>query len=409
MQGLALLKRHESLKSSWVLDTGSRLLSGLEVLYSGRGFMLIQATADGRVLAIDGSGKELWSFREDSKIGVVESFFYDESKVKAKGAPSIGDINGDSRQEIVFGAESGLVTALDDKGRRLWRFNSGAPVSRISLGDINSDGNMEVLFGSSGNAFYALNSLGKPVWRFMAESGIESGCCIAGKGDGIQIVFGSNDGTVYSLDRKGKLLWRFKADGKVLASPVEFIAGKNSAILVGSDDNHLYALNFDGSLMWKFDSGGSIVAEPVVADINGDGSMEIIFGSCDNNLYVISENGGELWRFETNFWITTPPVLADVNGDNSDEILLASLDNFLYVLKAEPYYELKYVPGLSSVIPLAGNYTDVPSESPGAFKGSKVLDYNAGGMIIGLKAVHKDGWHILLSLDNGKICRLDLG
>jgi len=94
----------------------------------------------------------------------------------------------------------------------------------------------------------------------------------------------------------------------------------------------LYA--FEPEVLWKFQTGSYIYSSPAVADIDGDGKLEIVFGSRDDRLYAINgEDGTELWKFQTGYDIYSSPAVADIDGDGKLEIVFGSEDNRLYALK----------------------------------------------------------------------------
>ncbi len=68
-------------------------------------------------------------------------------------APTVVDIVGDGRPEIVASVPDGFVYAVSPAGRRLWRFDyaRGAPktfASEVVAADLNRDGRPELVFGT---------------------------------------------------------------------------------------------------------------------------------------------------------------------------------------------------------------------------------------------------------------------
>ena len=68
-------------------------------------------------------------------------------------APTIVDISGDRRPEIVASVPDGFVYAVSPTGKRLWRFDyaRGAPktfASEVVAADLNRDGKPELVFGT---------------------------------------------------------------------------------------------------------------------------------------------------------------------------------------------------------------------------------------------------------------------
>ena len=71
-------------------------------------------------------------------------------------APTIVDINGDNKPEILYGAHDGYVYCTSSTAKRLWRFNfqHGRPImyaSEITVVDLNQDSTPEIVFTTYGD------------------------------------------------------------------------------------------------------------------------------------------------------------------------------------------------------------------------------------------------------------------
>jgi hypothetical protein len=72
-------------------------------------------------------------------------------------APTLVDLNGDGRLDIVFPGNDGYIYAISATGKRLWRYGY-APgkkrtfASEVSAADFNGDGRPELVFGVYGRA-----------------------------------------------------------------------------------------------------------------------------------------------------------------------------------------------------------------------------------------------------------------
>jgi hypothetical protein len=88
-------------------------------------------------------------------------------------APTVVDISGDRRPEIVASVPDGFVYAVGPTGKRLWRFDyaRGAPktfASEVVAADLNRDGRPELVFGTyalapSSGRLVVLSAAGKLV------------------------------------------------------------------------------------------------------------------------------------------------------------------------------------------------------------------------------------------------------
>jgi hypothetical protein len=88
---------------------------------------------------------------------LTEEPFYDDDWYPPSGvpAPTLADIEGDSRLEVLFPGQDGYVYAYSPGAELLWRhgFAGGAPLayaSEVAIADLSSDGRPEVIFGVYG-------------------------------------------------------------------------------------------------------------------------------------------------------------------------------------------------------------------------------------------------------------------
>ena len=112
--------------------------------------------------------------------------------------------------------------------------------------------------------------------------------------------------------------------------------GTIEIIYPSGDLMKLYVWQYNGSVMdgWPFETtylNGSptlIVSFPVVSDINNDGKLEVIFGVTDPNsrngrLYAYSANGTKIWESSIISWARA--AVGDVDADRLKEVLISSV------------------------------------------------------------------------------------
>src|SRR3989442_274210 len=63
-------------------------------------------------------------------------------------------------------------------------------------------------------------------------------------------------------------------------------------------------------------------SSPSIADINGDGSNDVVFGAFNQNIYVMDGNCREKYRFNNTDSVWSAPALADVDHDGAMEIFI---------------------------------------------------------------------------------------
>jgi len=98
-------------------------------------------------------------------------------------------------------------------------------------------------------------------------------------------------------------------------------------ILVASYSK-LYAFKADGQVLWTKTLIGTAIYPPTVADMDGDGQVEIAQATggspANGRIFLMDNNGNDLEGWPLNFnknWILAAPVMADVNGDGVMELI----------------------------------------------------------------------------------------
>ena len=113
-------------------------------------------------------------------------------------------------------------------------------------------------------------------------------------------------------------------------------------LLVPAYDGRLYAYRSDGSLLWSYTFGSSSspyvgAGEALIADLNGDGSPEVIFTTFSSgeprapdvpvHLIVLDAGGNELHRVEVfGRGSMAAPSVGDLDGDGDLELVISLKD-----------------------------------------------------------------------------------
>ncbi|MCA9980493.1 MAG: VCBS repeat-containing protein, partial [Anaerolineales bacterium] len=89
-----------------------------------------------------------------------------------------------------------------------------------------------------------------------------------------------------------------------------------------------------GQAQWTFELPGMAdAADPVVADVNGDGFLDIVAATHNGHVVVLDRNGNRIWDTDISSHyglgnnqqrIMTAPVVADLTGDGSVEIIVGT-------------------------------------------------------------------------------------
>lgn len=281
------------------------------------------------------------------------------------GSPVLADINGDGKLEIIAVTNKGFVVAVGHNGAKLWEKDIAGPFgmsggsheihARPAVADLDGDGHVEIV---------------------VAAGTLNPNVC--------------TQGGVIVLDRQGNVKpgWPLLAADEevppagcrdtIISSPAlgDLDNDGDLEIVVGGFDKRIYAIHHDGSLMANYppDSvlsnrfptwpnirgklADNMWGSPALADIDGDGYLDIIMstgegnfdashggnagdwscpyelppgwasGYCGGSLYVIDRFGNNLPGFPRYSLeaLNSSPAVADVNGDGKPEIFVGTGD-----------------------------------------------------------------------------------
>lgn len=304
---------------------------------------------------------------------------------EAFSSPAVADINGNGGvPEIVVAAMDGTVTAYSGTTfAPLWRKSVGATgiQSSPAIGQIGGTSPPDVVVGTMDGRVVVLNGPNGDVLRTYREgaplhcpagvdcrpSGFFATPALADvDGDGsLDIVAASYDHTVYAWRASGSLIFRRYLEDSLWSSPVVAdIDGNGTAeIILGGD---IWAGNpfgvEQGGLLWVLKRDGStypgyprsipgqtVWSTPAVADLNGDGALDIVFGTGNHGPFgdavggrqrrvyaVTARTGRDLagWPVTTDGRVTNAVAVADVDGDLAKEAVFSSEGGWVYAYEA---------------------------------------------------------------------------
>ena len=254
-----------------------------------------------------------------------------------------GDLDGDGLLEVVATDMDGWVTCLDHKGSLRWRSKvEEYRLSTPAIGDINNDGQPEIVYGSATRHIVALDRDGHLLWDSFQpplQLGRTSSLIADLDEDGNAEVYGMssmispNTGLVSLNGVDGSLRWVGETLHKAYGgrNVVKFSNG-SLGILACDKANNVSAFQADGTLRWQTQVGGrGIWTAPAVADLDGDGDHEIVVTVRDRprdgsgtSWYVLSCEGEILGAYAHGSGQFGGALVADIDGDRTLEVVLAS-------------------------------------------------------------------------------------
>lgn len=210
-------------------------------------------------------------------------------------APVIYDVDNDSHVEVIVPSSCNHVTFCFNglSGSIKWQCNTNGSDSPPTIADVDNDGKPEILHGEFGGYVKCINAEnGSQLWNIPVDlnSWIQTAP------------------TIVDLDINGQLdfvvgTWNFNGMDSVYAF---------------RGDNH--------ALIWSYPVHDYMYHGTAVADLDNDSKPELVIGSYNDTLYCINgENGTTNWKYcATGGYIGSPATIADIDNDGSCDVVFVS-------------------------------------------------------------------------------------
>lgn len=299
-------------------------------------------------------------------------------------SPTVIDLDGDGRQEIIIGTHAGDLFILSPGGSVLRRHTFRDVIrATVAAADIDGTGLPTLFVAVYGPLLVAIGADGRERWRRRlpnhllagpTKRGVVSSPLVADVDrDGVaEVIIGIRSSRIFCLDaREGRIKWFVKLayDPDSTASFTLDGGGRPLVIFGGGEhtsgdgDNAIIAVDGrDGQRVWTAEVGGGVDSSPMLLERPGRSPIALACSLARPAIVAVDvSNGQVVWRHDFGPTATcvhgpdqrcrprggayftehavcrsyTTPLLADIDGDGRVEVVAGSNNGELVVLDAE--------------------------------------------------------------------------
>ncbi|MBN1948709.1 MAG: T9SS type A sorting domain-containing protein [Candidatus Cloacimonetes bacterium] len=252
--------------------------------------------------------------------------------------PMFVDLNNDGNREVLALDILTNVHLLNLDGDEYpgypWTFEEDIWRS-AALADLDDDGSQNLVVASKSGKIYALDADGDYLFCYCdCMQQILTPVLADVNGDQqLDIISFGIDKQLIVLDRYGNLLTGFPVQLDFLSVAEMAAADLNQdgskEILIGTQDGILHVFTGNGTYLPGFprELSSGICAAPVVLD-----NLKIALGTCDNKLHVLSPTGETLAEKQLTGRIASSPVLANITSDGELEIAFVTTNGYFHIV-----------------------------------------------------------------------------
>jgi hypothetical protein len=255
------------------------------------------------------------------------------------------DLDQDGQKEVIVGDKDSLLHVFTIDGTELagFPFKLGHWVAASpAVADIDNDGDLEIVVTSTDRNIYVIEhdgngkSIATSTSTIMSTPALDD---LDGDGD-LEIVVPGISTKILVLHHDGTPFNNFPVtlEGEVMyagASIADLNNDGSKDIVVGTYKGWLHAIDLQGVSLAGFPvylSKGTRTA-PVITDLDGDGDFEIIIGQDAGRVFAISHTGDTLWtRQASGKRIRTSAAVCDFNENGFMEIVITGTDGRITIL-----------------------------------------------------------------------------
>jgi hypothetical protein len=240
---------------------------------------------------------------------------------------TLGDMNGDNREEVIVYYLGGLGYSVDviDNGQVTTLAESLSIGNPARAAVLRFPSGPQIVLGDTSGELLSLDLRGQPLWSYSVGGEEIRGLDDARINGQVHLAAASHDGSVVVLDEDGQAVWETDQESLRRMRAFDFNSDGNSEILTGGEYGAFVAYSAtDGSQIYS-QGMGQAVSEIREVELNGEpSSREFVVGGKDGGVWAYSIQNGvvdQMWTGSLTDKVTEISGI-DVDGDGAEEAVL---------------------------------------------------------------------------------------
>lgn len=264
------------------------------------------------------------------------------------GSISMADVNGDGIKEFAASLQNNNIIFFNQNGNVLWNTPAGGTLRTSPvIASLGMNSQRQIITVTQNGSLIVLNTDNTPYPNFPVSL---SGACLGApaiadlNGDGThEILVATLNGNLHAIN---------SATGQNIAGfPIAMIGGSQNPITVANLDSdtspeivvttstagYILGYNSDASVLFQKNVGGQIKSGAVVADVNNDGTKEIVVTGATGLVHILTPAGNNLPNTPINIGQATDctPTVARFDSDNYAGIIFGDTNGKLHSVRAD--------------------------------------------------------------------------